>query len=125
MANTSDISEEKDIEFKKAVSDYAKYANDLVKDGFSFVVPENIKDLVNEGNSLHHCIGAYVDRIIDGKSYIFFMRDDKELKKSFVTVEINPKNLNIFEIKGSLNENPEPSIRRIAEKWVGICKRVK
>lgn len=124
VQNLNSYDPKKDKEFKDAVSKYSKYENELTKDGYVFIVPTNIKALIQEGNDLHHCIGSYVDRIIEGKSRIFFMREISSKNVSFVTVEID-EDCNILEIKGMFNQEPDAKIISIAKKWAGICKRIK
>lgn len=124
VQNLSDYDPSKDAGFKTAVASYAKYENELTKDGYAFIVPYDIKALIQEGNDLHHCIGSYIDRIIEGKSRIFFMREISSKKTSFVTVELD-NDCNIVEIKGMFNQEPEANIISIANKWAGICKRIK
>ena len=124
VQNLKDFDESKNDDFKTAVAKYAKYENEFTKDGYCFIVPYDIKALIQEGNSLHHCIGSYVDKIISGESKIIFMRTIAEKNNSFVTIEIDD-NCDITEIKGAFNKEPEPDIIAIANKWAGTCKRIK
>lgn len=124
VQNLKDFDESKNDDFKTSVAKYAKYENEFAKDGYCFIVPYDIKALIQEGNSLHHCIGSYVDKIISGESKIIFMRTIAEKNNSFVTIEIDD-NCDITEIKGAFNKEPEPDIIAIANKWAGTCKRIK
>lgn len=124
VINLKDYDESKDDDFKEATAKYSKYEAEYKKDGYCFIVPENIKALMQEGNVLHHCIGSYVDKIINGSSKIIFMRAISDKNTPFVTIEIDDK-CNITEIKGALNQEPDTKIIAIANKWAGACKRIK
>lgn len=124
VQNLKDFDESKNDDFKAAVAKYAKYENEFKKDGYCFIVPRDIRALIQEGNDLHHCIGSYIDKIISGESKIFFMRKSSERNTSFVTIEIDDS-CDITEIKGMFNTDPEPEIIAIANKWAGTCKRLK
>lgn len=98
-----DSDTEKQEAFENAVKDY--YSSDIEVGDYVFTAPKTIKDLVFEGDSLHHCIGNYSDSIISGVSRIYFMREKKDPKKSFVTIELNKDN-NLVEFEGDYNVEP-------------------
>lgn len=72
---------------------------------YSIVIPANIKDIVAEGNSLGHCVASYVDKVVDGRTIIAFLRDNKDLATSLVTVEIST-NYDIVQKGGKSNRAP-------------------
>lgn len=55
---------------------------------FCVICPKNIEDLINEGNQLHHCVGSYTKRIIDGLSKILFYRKSNKKETPLVTLEV-------------------------------------
>ena len=122
LINVSVFDDVDETDFQNAVSKYKLYEMDL-KDGYSFIVPESIHALIQEGNDLHHCIGSYANKIAKEQSIIMFMRKTSEKNIPFVTIEIN-SDCNIVEIKGIYNEEPEKDIIKVANKWAGICKRL-
>jgi len=83
---------------------------------FRVVVPKCTKDIVSEGTSLNHCVGSYVERILRGDCYIFFLRcsfsDD-----SLVTLELSGDNL--VQAKGSYNRVLLPDERNFL---ISYCK---
>jgi len=60
-----------------------------------------IKEIVKEGTSLSHCVGSYIDKILDNKTYIFFLRKKEAPEQSLVTLEY--KDGKIVTAKGSCN----------------------
>ncbi len=56
-------------------------------DGLLVYVPESAEELMAEGRLLHNCIGSYVDRIMEGKTLVFFVRKIEEPNEAFVAFE--------------------------------------
>ena len=112
--------DEKKEAFSKAVSDY--YSKDIEVGDYVFTAPTTVASLVAEGDELHHCIGNYSDSIINGISRIYFMREKKDPKKSFVTLELNKDN-DLVEFKGDYNK--EPSDADVKSAINSFVKKVK
>ena len=70
----------------------------------SVLVPENLGEIISEGKTLHHCVGGYADRHADGKTCILFVRKTRTPGRSFLTMELNEKSLEIIQIHGYKNE---------------------
>lgn len=80
-----------------------KYEFEL--DGLRVVVPENARQIVEEGKTLQHCVGGYAERHISGKTVILFLRRCRKLDRSFVTIEMcGFDNNDIKQIHGYRNE---------------------
>jgi len=76
----------------KKISDGLRNMDDLKEfmngsDGLFVVVPDSAKDLFDEGRALHNCIGSYVDRIAEKKTFVFFVRKISEPNEPFVSFE--------------------------------------
>ena len=65
------------------------------------ITPQSTKEIVKEGTSLNHCVGSYIDKILDNKTYIFFLRKKEAPEQSLMTLEF--KNGKIVTAKGSCN----------------------
>lgn len=46
------------------------------------------KEIVDEGNNNSNCVGGYVHSVAEGTSSILFLREVKDLSKSWVTLEV-------------------------------------
>ena len=55
---------------------------------YRIICPKTANEVKQEGVDMHHCVGSYIDKIINGKTYIVFMRRFNKPKESLVTVEI-------------------------------------
>ena len=76
------------------------------------MVPECSEDIVSEGKTLHHCVGGYAPRHIQGKTTILFLRHKRRPERSFLTIElddVNERNVKIRQIHGYMNERYRPS----------------
>lgn len=86
-------------------------------DTYSIFVPVKLQDIVKEGESLHHCVGGYVDNHAKGHTTVCFLRKKDNLEKSFYTIEVSPDKV-LRQIHGSCNRwfgnNPEaiPTVLR-------------
>lgn len=60
-------------------------------DDFKVVIPTCKKDFQDEGREQHNCVGgSYFDKMLKGDCVVVFLRQKKDLKKSFCTVEFAP-----------------------------------
>ncbi len=78
-------------------------------------------ELVIESQVLKHCVRTYVDGVADGKTNIFFVRKDENIRKPFVTVEMNEGV--VIQARGYRNniENPlEENVKNFINEW---CKK--
>lgn len=74
------------------------------------VVPESGEDIVAEGKTLHHCVGGYANRHLEGALDILFIRHVRKPGRSFLTVELAPPATGkgrpaLRQIHGYRNEN--------------------
>lgn len=88
---------------------------------YSFIVPKSIKDIVEEGNELHHCVGSYSNKIINKESRVVFMRDSDNIRVPLVTIDID-ENYNLIEAKKAFNEDVDSIQRKAINKWLKEIK---
>nr|DAO97790.1 MAG TPA: PcfJ like protein [Caudoviricetes sp.] len=73
--------------------------------GLSIVVPEDDREIINEGKTLHHCVGGYAERHMVGAATILFLRKEKTPQRSYITIEMcGAKGNDIRQIHGYRNE---------------------
>lgn len=66
-------------------------------------IPQTTQDIKDEGIQNNNCVGSYVGRVINGDTYIVFLRNIKTPDESLVTVEI--KDNTIVQAYRSANTN--------------------
>lgn len=89
---------------KKRIEKYEK-----IGDEFEIIVPREPKDIINEGASLRHCVGSYLESVASGYKTILFLRKVSNPDRSFYTIEVGDSR--IIQIHGNHNKwlgnNPE------------------
>lgn len=66
---------------KKALFEYGNY---------TVVIPKEPKDLIMEGQLMHHCVGSYVDSVMKENTYIVFIRNKENIEAPYITCQIHP-----------------------------------
>lgn len=61
----------------------------------------NAREIVKEGQALHHCVGTYAEKVANGETGILFMRSVKEPDKPLYTIEV--KNGVVMQCRGKNN----------------------
>lgn len=114
--NLKKIKEKEEQEYREAMKSREKLQ--MTIDGFAFMVPEKLEDLIKEGKELHHCVGssAYVEKHRKGQTTILFIRKVDEATKPLFTLEY--KSGEIIQIRGKHNVSAPPEVVEVANKWV-------
>ena len=105
---------QKNRAFGRAYADFARKAV-LFNEELQIVYPKRTNDLVAEGRALHHCVGSYIDRVVEGRCLIVFVRRIEEPKKPYVTVEV--RNGKIAQIHGDHNSAPTEEVKKFVDLW--------
>lgn len=93
--------------------EYPQERYDRVKSAYSamefsdedFIVrlPQSTKEIVEEGNKMHHCVGSYVDDVMNGNTIIMLLRKRTNPEANYVTIELNRENY-LIQAKCKYNE---------------------
>lgn len=76
---------------KKMALNYAKHnkAWEFEYGDFKIILPTTAQDIVTEGNRMHHCVGSYVDRVVNGDTYICFVRRKDTPNECYITCQVH------------------------------------
>ena len=97
---------------------------------WEIVIPDSPKALVQEGNNLNHCVGSYVDNVVEGRTTILFLRefvgerDTSVDGKSLLTIEVLPHYEGdklvyyINQARGNSNRIPKEAEEAFMKKWI-------
>ena len=85
------------------------------RSGFLVVAPRSSKEIVREGDALHHCVGRYVEDVAKSKCVILFVRKASAPKKPFCTVEV--KNGDVTQARMQDNQVPPPKVEKFISLW--------
>lgn len=125
------------LEFKKTKKSkdafkrvYAKYSQLEWTDGeLSVILPRYPEELTQEGKTLHHCVGRYVEKHAGGKDIIFFVRHKRRPERSYYTLNIDfscgkPREIQLHGY-GNERHGPNkqyshsipPKVRAFVDRW--------
>lgn len=60
---------------------------------YTVVFPASSRDMIEEGNQQHNCVGSYIRSVSEGQCVIFFIRKKDEPHHSFITAECRKNGL--------------------------------
>lgn len=82
---------------------------------FKFVYPDCIQDIKDEAVQQHNCVASYIDKVIEGKCHIMFLRDKSNLDKSLVTIEV--RNNRIVQALQKYNDSLSSEQQEAVDAW--------
>ena len=85
---------------------------------YSVVSPKTTDDIVNEGRYLHHCVGSYVNTVIKGATKILFFRNNDNIDKPLITLEVRDGVLRQY--KGRQNRRPTDTEMDEIMRWANL-----
>lgn len=120
---SANISVKKDEKaFERYKKRYEKLQNIYeYSDGtYCIVIPRGINDIVDEGKILHHCVGGYAERHVNGKTTILFMRRCNRPNTRLITIEINGSE--ILQGRGKRNRPLTKDEQTFVNEWLSWVK---
>ncbi len=76
------------------------------------------RELTEEGDALHHCVGTYGEAHATGKTAIFFIRRTARPKESYFTLELDEKKLAVWQNRGKYNCTRTPEVEAFEQEWL-------
>lgn len=83
--------------------------------GLLLIVPKNADEIREEGATLHHCVGTYVERVARGETNIFFVRKADAPDIPYYTLEWRGND--IVQCRGSRNCDMTPEVKAFVEAF--------
>lgn len=83
--------------------------------GYIAIPPQTGREIIDEGNNLHHCVGRYIKKVATKKDVIMFVRKEDTPDKSLCTVEL--KGSRIIQARAFNNIDPPPEINKFLKAW--------
>ncbi|KKM21212.1 hypothetical protein LCGC14_1637700, partial [marine sediment metagenome] len=81
------------------------------------VISEN--DLLSEGNRMNNCVGSYCDRVEEGNSIIYSLRDPQN--HPHITMETESDGT-IEQAQGNSNSEPDSEYKTMIKEWISSNK---
>lgn len=98
--------------------DFQKQINKGMENSFGdycFIYPESTQDIKDEAVQQNNCVSSYIERVIDGRCHILFLRKKDEPDKSLVTIEV--KNGKIVQALQRFNHPLTKEQQEVVDKW--------
>jgi hypothetical protein len=111
----------KTAKYIKAVEKYKSW--EYAANGFTVRVCGTPAEMNEEGKALRHCVGGYVDRVMEGRSVICLLRKAGAADKPYYTLEVSPVSGKLVQIRGLSNCAPTPEVRAFADSWLKYIRR--
>ena len=75
---------------KKMALNYSKHSKawEFEYGNYKVVIPATAQDIVTEGQKMHHCVGSYVDRVLENDCYICFVRHKDTPDECYITCQV-------------------------------------
>jgi len=102
-------------EFREKVETEEYKYFEFKKKEYKIISPSEMEDLVREGNELSHCIASYIDRVIDNKCKIYFLRNVEDIATPLISIEV--ANENIRQVRGSYNRKATQEEKEFIKEW--------
>lgn len=116
-----------DKEKSKMIAEYAKdnSFNAFCNENYCIVTPTTHKDLIREGETLHHCVGRsqYWENHKNIKSMIFFIRKIGNPDIPYVTMEINMSDIYIVQIYADHDRAPADDVKKFGKDFCEYIKK--
>ena len=87
-------------------------AMNLNIDGLFIRLPNKLEELKEEGESLHHCVGTYMEKVEKGETMIFFIRQKAAPEKPYYTLEWHGR---VVQCRGFRNCEMTPEVKAFVE----------
>ncbi|MCI9540924.1 MAG: hypothetical protein HFG39_07660 [Lachnospiraceae bacterium] len=87
-------------------------AMNLHIDGLFIRLPNKLEELKKEGESLHHCVGTYMEKVKNGETMIFFIRQKAAPEKPYYTLEWHGR---AIQCRGFRNCDMTPEVKAFVE----------
>lgn len=121
---------EREKEINARAEKFAERAEELQKyvwerDGILIRPAVDEKELIAEGELLHHCVARYAAQICSGSTAIFFIRRAEEPDKPWYTLELEEKGLTVRQNRGSHNCDRTPEIEEFEAAWIEHLKEMR
>ena len=78
-------------------------------------LPKNPAEIRKEGNTLHHCVANYIDRMVGGETTILLIREKKKPDQPFYTLEV--KYGRIIQCRGKYNEDMTGEVKAFVDQF--------
>lgn len=115
---------EENLIIKKMYEDFNKQLS-FTTEEYSIRLPMSAKEVIREGHKLHHCISNYIKRISRRQTLILFIRKKDDPYTPYYTLQLNPEDYKVIQVRGYDNIDPDESINKLLENYKKNLNKIK
>jgi hypothetical protein len=80
-----------EIDMAKIAENYAKHSKawEFEYGKYKIVVPKTPEDIILEGRNMSHCVGGYVNNVLNNDTYIVFVRPIDNPERCYITCQVH------------------------------------
>lgn len=111
--------------FTKVAKKYLELQRNM-REEFAIVIAKSPKDLIKEGEILHHCVGrmGYDQKFAREESLIFFVRNKNDIEAPFVTLEYSIRQRKVLQCYADNDTKPTDEVLEfVNKKWLPYANR--
>ncbi len=128
-AHDEEVKKQKALENEKYRKAFTELAEKYHKfcfsaNGLCIRIAEHPEELTQEGKSLGHCVGRYIDTHSKGEHCIFFIRHEDKPDKSFFTLELEIASLKVDQNRGKSNCPRTEEVKQFEALWLDYIKQL-
>lgn len=89
---------------------------------FIIIIPESAGEIIDEGETLDHCVGRYAEDHANGETNILFLRYKRKPDKPFYTIEMNDDGA-VCQCRGKENCDQTKKVEAFVEEFEKFAKK--
>jgi hypothetical protein len=78
-------------------------------------------EIYREGQTMHHCVRTYIDRVRSGEYCIYSVRRDGERVATVSLIRVDGK-IFVEQLRGPCNRVPPEAVRAAVSRWLNHCE---
>lgn len=114
------VQENKNELFDKAIKEMssrlAEFFNWQYKN-YLIIVPKSANEIIKEGQTLHHCVGTYIEKVATGESIVLFLRHKEKPDEPYYTIEVNPLDKEVEQCRGKHNKSMAKDVEKVIKRF--------
>lgn len=114
------VQENKNELFNKAIAEMSIQLGELFNwkyKNYIVIAPQTADEIMKEGQTLHHCVGNYIERVAKGKTIVLFLRNKEKPEEPYYTIEVDPVSKLIEQCRGSHNSSMSNDIEKVIQRY--------
>lgn len=111
------LDKKKEQAFKDAVSSPVYQNLTYADKNWTVLAPSIANDLIVEGRRQSHCVGSYVNYVINRSKCILFMRKTENVDTPVITLDVDPNSMTLTQYRGFDNRAPSEEEMKFIKKW--------